>query len=369
MKEIDNILIKQVEKNKTPSVQYIIFNTDNIIHRFQFGLADIKNKINTSENTTYNAFSVTKTFTALAIMQLTEQKKIDIDQSIRNYLSGFPYSPEITVRQLMTHSAGITNPVPLGWIHPANEHQSFDRNSFFREVFSKNSKTKSKPNEKYAYSNLGYVLLGQLIEQVSGLNYEDYIRENILKKLNIKPGELDFTVTGINPHAKGYHKKFSISNAVLGFFLDKSKFVNGTEGRWNSFYDNYVNGASYGGLIGTSDAFVKYIQDLLKPNSRLISDNYKKILFTENYTNDNKGTGMCLSWFRGVLNGKQYFAHAGGGGGYYCEIRIYPDAGIGSVIMFNRTGMTDKRFLDKLDKYNLSNPGKKKDGDKDRDYN
>jgi len=151
MKEIDNILIKQVEKNKTPSVQYIIFNTDSIIHRFQFGLADIKNKINTSENTTYNVFSVTKTFTALAIMQLTEQKKIDIDQSIRNYLSGFPYSPEITVRQLMTHSAGIPNPVPLGWIHRANEHQSFDRNNFFREVFSKNSKTKSKHNENKAY--------------------------------------------------------------------------------------------------------------------------------------------------------------------------------------------------------------------------
>jgi len=365
MKEIDNILIGQVEKNKTPSVQYIIFNTDSIIHRFQSGLADIKNKINTSENTTYNAFSVTKTFTALAIMQLAEQKKLDIDQSIKKYLTDFHYSPEITVRQLMAHSAGIPNPVPLSWIHLANEHQSFDRNSFFRQIFIKNSKTRSKPNEKYAYSNLGYVLLGQLIEIVSGLNYEDYIRENILKKLNIKPGELDFTITDITLHAKGYHKKYSFSNAVSGLFFDKSKFVDGTEGKWNSFNDNYVNGASYGGLIGTSNAFVKYIQELLKPNSKLISDDYKKILFTENYTNDNKGTGMCLSWFRGQLNDKQYFAHAGGGGGYYCEIRIYPDHGIGSVVMFNRTGMTDKRFLDKLDKYNLNNHGKTKEGDKD----
>ncbi|MFV5689409.1 hypothetical protein ACM55M_12380 [Flavobacterium sp. ZT3R25] len=53
------------------------------------------------------------------------------------------------------------------------------------------------------------------------------------------------------------------------------------------------------------------------------------------------------------MNGKQYYAHAGGGG-YYCGIRIYPDLGIGSVIMFNRTGMTDERFLDKIDKYIIS---------------
>jgi hypothetical protein len=58
---------------------------------------------------------------------------------------------------------------------------------------------------------------------------------------------------------------------------------------------------------------------------------------------------MCLSWFTGNLKGNTYFAHAGGGGGYYCEIRIYPGLRLGSVIVFNRTGMTDERFLDKID--------------------
>ena len=82
-----------------------------------------------------------------------------------------------------------------------------------------------------------------------------------------------------------------------------------------------------------------------------IADDFKKILFNENATNKGKATGMCLSWFKGQLNGKQYFAHAGGGGGYYCEIRIYPDLGIGSVIMFNRTGMTNEKFLNRLDEF------------------
>jgi len=351
MNEIDNILIKQIEKNNTPSVQYVIFNKDSIIHRFQNGFANIKKREKTTEKTTYNSYSVTKTFTALAVLQLSEQKKLDIEQPVKKYLPEFPFSSEITIQQLLTHSGGIPNPIPLSWIHLAEEHQSFDRNSFFKKIFTKNNKTKSKPNEKFAYSNLGYVLLGQLIENVSGLTYEEYIQANILKHLDVDKAGLDFTMNDTTTHATGYQKKYSLSNAILGFFIDKSKFMDETEGKWNPFKDNYVNGASYGGLIGTSNAFVKYIQELLKPDCKLITDDYKKKLFIENYTNNNKPTGMCLSWFSGQLNGKQYFAHAGGGGGYYCEIRIYPDLGIGSVIMFNRTGMTDERFLDKLDKY------------------
>lgn len=77
------------------------------------------------------------------------------------------------------------------------------------------------------------------------------------------------------------------------------------------------------------------------------------MLFQENKTNKGKNTGMCLSWFSGELNCNRYCAHAGGGGGYYCEIRIYPETKRGSVIFFNRTGMSDERFLDKVDKYSL----------------
>jgi hypothetical protein len=160
---------------------------------------------------------------------------------------------------------------------------------------------------------------------------------------------LDFKIDEIGQHAKGYQKKYSISNLFLGLFLDRSKFVEITEGKWISFRENYVNGAAYGGLIGTSKAFASYLQELLKPNCSLISDEFKKMLFTENYTNSGKATGMCLSWFKGELNGTRYFTHAGGGGGYYCELRIYPDLGIGSVLMFNRTGIRNERFLDKTD--------------------
>jgi len=193
-----------------------------------------------------------------------------------------------------------------------------------------------------------------LIEKVSKVSYEEYINTNILKPLGIKKSEMDFIIINDTNHAKGYHKKHSFSNVILSFMIDKQKFVDTTEGKWNSFHNFYINGVSYGGLIGTSNVLVKYIQELLKPNCKLITDEYKKMLFTENITNKGKQTEMCLSWFSGLLDGNKYFTHAGGGGGYYCEIRIYPKRGIGSVVMFNRTGMSDERFLDRLDKYILN---------------
>lgn len=79
----------------------------------------------------------------------------------------------------------------------------------FNQIFDKNSKSKSKPNEKLAYSNLGYVILGQLIERVSEISYEEYIQTNILSSLEIEKGEIDFTIHNANQHAIGYHKKYS----------------------------------------------------------------------------------------------------------------------------------------------------------------
>jgi CubicO group peptidase (beta-lactamase class C family) len=182
------------------------------------------------------------------------------------------------------------------------------------------------------------------------LTYEQYISENIIGRLGLVSEDLGFEIQNDSRHAKGYQKKMSFVNLILGFFFEKSKFMEKAEGKWKPFRNFYVNGASYGGLIGSPVAFVKYIQALLKSNSQLLSDEYKRIMFTENYTSNNRATGMCLSWFRGQLDGNEYFTHAGGGGGYYCEIRMYPKLGIGSVIFFNRTGMTDERFLDRVDR-------------------
>jgi D-alanyl-D-alanine carboxypeptidase len=347
---VENILSSQIDRNKTPGLQYYYFNQETVLYNFCGGLADIANQIKVTERTTFNAYSVTKTFTALSVLQLVDKGGIELDKPASAYLPDFPYSTNITVRHLLTHTAGIPNPMPLRWIHTPGEHETFDYKTYFKELFQKYNKIKKQPNEKFAYSNLGYVLLGILIEKVSGQSYTDYVIENIIEKVIIEPDQLAFTIPDAGHHAKGYQKRISFTNLVLGIILDKSKFIDRTEGRWISLKNLYVNGISYGGLIGTGRGFVFYLQELLRTDSRLISNEMRMQLFTENKTINNKATGMSLSWFKGDLLGNKYFAHAGGGF-YYCEIRLYPELGTGSVIMFNRSGMTDERFLDKIDKY------------------
>jgi D-alanyl-D-alanine carboxypeptidase len=349
MANAEEIITREVGSGRSPSVQYCLFNADSIRESVSHGAARLSPYRTVDAHTTYNAYSVTKTFTALAVLQLAEQGKVDIDQPAKHYLPGFPYGERITIRHLLTHTAGLPNPNPLNWIHLAAENDAFDRDGYFSKVMEKHPAARSAPNQRYAYSNLGYILLGQLLEHVTGQTYEDYITEHIIRRLGLGDKDLSFAVSDSQVHATGYQKRWSLLNLLLGLFIDKSRFMDKPEGPWRPFRTFYVNGAPYGGLVGRPEAFVRYIQALLKDESPLISTRYRKLLFEENLDAQGKATGMCLSWFKGQLHGHVYYTHAGGGGGYYVEIRVYPGLKIGSVVFFNRTGTSDIRFLDKLD--------------------
>lgn len=353
MNTIEEILSGVVENKEAPSVQYVYFNKDSVLYAYRSGYSNLQEHLKADGNTTYNGFSVTKTFTAVAIMQLAEKGLLDLDKPARDYLPDSPIAEAITIRHLLTHTAGLPNPLPISWIHLASEHESFDRNAFFRPILAKHGKPEREPGSKFRYSNLGYLFLGQIIESVSGLSFEEYVRTNILEKLEVKPGELGFDVPHSLLQAKGYHNKRSLSMLALGFMLDKSKYMDQPSGKWKPFREVYVNGAPYGGIIGTVDGFVKYGQALLGDEEKLLSSPYRDLMFRENTTSDGKATGMCMSWFKGELKNHTYFMHAGGGGGYYCELRLYPELQSGSFIVFNRSGFSNEKFLDKVDVFLL----------------
>lgn len=355
MRNVKNVLIDQVERHNTPSIQYMFFNTDSVAFELRHGWKNVQSKTPVDEATTYHLFSVTKTFTALAVLQLAQSGKVALNRSASEYLPDFPYSDRITVEQLLSHTSGIPNPLPLKWIHLAEERQQFNRDKFFADVFKKNHNLKFEPGTAFTYSNLGYVLLGQLIENSTGQSFEAYVKENIMERCGIHPVDLGFQ---INPstHATGYHKWWSLGNALFGLLIDKKKFMGPREGRWKPFRPFYINGTAYGGMVGSATGLVQYAQALLRNDSVLLDPYYKKILFTEKIVRG-KPTGMSFSWFTGSLKGNTYFAHAGGGGGYYVELRIYPDLGAGSVIMYNRSGMTDQRILDHTDQSFITKNG------------
>lgn len=349
MKNISSFLKDQVDNHQTPSIQYAFFDIDSVIYEMRYGLKNVKTKEQVDSATMYHLYSVTKTFTALAVLQLAQTGKLDLNKPVSFYLPEFPYSKEITIQQLLSHTSGIPNPLPLKWIHLAEEHDKFKRDNFFANVFKTNSTLDFEPGTEFKYSNLGYVFLGQLVERVSGQSFEMYVSENIVEPSGIALSELSFQIQP-SSHAIGYHKWWSFTNAIFGFLFDKEKFMGPREGKWKPFKYFYNNGIAYGGMFGTASGLIKYAQNLLQPNSILLNDRYKEMLFAET-TVKNKPTGMSLSWFTGSLKGNRYLSHAGGGGGYYVELRVYPELGVGSLIMYNRSGMTDERILDKADAF------------------
>lgn len=345
----ESALRRLLDHAKAPGVQYAHVSGDSIVFRFHGGLADVARARAVARTTTFNGFSTTKTLTAVAVLQLAEQGRLQLDAPAARYVKDFPYPGTITVRNLLTHSAGIPNPIPLKWVHLTEDHTSFDRDAFFRAQYARHPEVKAPPNARFRYSNLGYELLGEIIEAVSGSTYEGYVTTSILERLGIPRSELGFTIDPTR-HALGYHRRLSLTYPILGFLVDRRAVLGEVTGGWHAFKPYYMNGAAYGGLVGTADGFAKYLQGLLNANSGLLSAESRRTLFTENVLTGGKSSGMTASWFTGSLSGEAFFDHAGGGGGYYAEIRLYPAVGRGSVLLMNRTGMKNDRLLDEIDR-------------------
>ena len=344
-----NALLGQYLARTTPGLQYVVANSQGTIFEFAEGWADIQNQTRMSINTTLMAYSMTKTFTALAILQLAERRKLKLDDAIRIHLSNCPYSEKITIRQLISHTSGIPNPIPLKWVHLAETHETFNEWAVLAKVLQNNPRLSFKPGSKYAYSNIGYWLLGEIIEEVTKQPYVTYMSENIFAPLRLQKQEMGFVIPDVANCAKGYLRKYSVMNLLKGLITDGNLWGD-YEGKWLRVKNHYVNGPSFGGLIGKAQSFARFLQDQLRESSMLLNPESKELFYTEQKNNLGKGIGMTLGWHIGNFQGVKYFFKEGGGGGFHCEMRIYPTKRFASVIMVNSTEFNSNASLSNLDK-------------------
>lgn len=337
----ENIL----DRIDSPGSHYILFDHERIIHEEKRGYSNLSLGTHLQNNTRFRIYSITKTFTALAILQLCQKGYLELDDPAALYITDFPFDKSITIRHLLSHSSGIRNPIPLNWIHLPSEHEEFKPDTFFKSVMDNNSNLKAKPGEKYSYSNLGYYLLGEVIEQVSGLPYETYIKTNIFSNLNCQ--NIGFELED-QIDATGYQKRWSIMNFMLGMMIERVQFMEKPKGNWVAFKPLIPNGTAYGGILSDAPSLMNFIQ-LILSGEHLIEDDYKSIWFEPQELNSHSNSEMALGWFVGDMQGMRYLTHAGGGGGFYSEIRIYPEQKMGSLLLTNQSGFTDRRLLDQLD--------------------
>lgn len=332
-----------------PGLQYIVVSPDDTVFEFAAGLADVAAGRAMGLDTTLMAYSMSKTVTAVAVLQLVERGLVGLDHPIARYLPSQPYGEGVTIRHLLSHTGGIPNPLPLRWAHAASDHAAFDEWAALERVLARHGKRSASPGRRFRYSNIGYWLLGALVEHVTGASFRDFVRRNVLGPIGIGATELGYDVTEPERHAKGYLERRSLLNAFKGILLDRA-LIGPVEGRWVNIRDHYVDGAAVGGLVGTARAFGLFLRDQLQPRSLILAEGTRRLLYERQRATSGREVPMTLGWHTGSLHGVPTFFKEGGGGGFHCLMRVYPSAKMGSVLMINATTLDVTGLLDRLDR-------------------
>ena len=191
--KLESFIFEKMSKTKLPGLSIAIVKDDEVIYSRGFGFRDVENGLHATPNTIYGIGSVTKSFTCLAIMQLVEKGLLSLEDPIYKYVdvSIKPFNEEIKVWHLMTHSSGIPALAyaealirsivgdDATWVPIASPE---DIISFIKGA---ENWVESRPGERFFYLNEGYVVLGKIIEKVSGKRYVDYVKEKILVPLEM----------------------------------------------------------------------------------------------------------------------------------------------------------------------------------------
>jgi CubicO group peptidase (beta-lactamase class C family) len=341
--------LDQLAGSAVPGLQYVVVRAGGAVFEYAGGWSDMRSQRPMTAATTLMAYSMTKTFTAAAILQLVEQGLLALDQAIDAYLSDAPYPGQgITIRQLLDHTSGIPNPIPLRWVHLAADHSTFNEPAALARVLRCYPKLRSEPGRRFAYSNIGYWLLGSIAEQVSQQAYADYVRARILGPLGLSRHDMDFVVPDPARHACGYLGRYSLMNLLKGAVTDR-RLWGDYDGSWLRLRSHYVNGPAFGGLVGTGSAFGKFLQDQLQSKSALLASATRRLFETRQANREGVPIPMTLGWHVGQVRGETYLFKQGGGGGFRSEMRLYPRTGIGSVVMANSSQFNSSKFLNQID--------------------
>jgi CubicO group peptidase (beta-lactamase class C family) len=206
-KKIDEFVENQRTKNNIPALAIGIVNGKETMYQKGFGKADSEGRLVTPQ-TPFLLGSVSKSFTALAIMQLVDAGKIELDQSTDLYLPWFKATYEgknqkITIRQLLHHTSGIRS----FYAASVADHTTLDQ--LVRERLN-NMPLKALPGTKSVYSNANYIILGRIIQEVSGMAFQEYIVKNIFEPLEMKHSYVTKADALKNNLADGYRKWFGL---------------------------------------------------------------------------------------------------------------------------------------------------------------
>ena len=199
---VDAFVQGLMQKRHIPGVSVAVVHDGSVVLEKGYGLANLELGVPATENTVYQLASVTKTFTATAVMMLVQEGKLALDDKITERLPDLPTAwQKVTIRHLLSHTSGIKS-----YTSVRDFHKTSRKDYAQRELLDLVAKEPLEftPGEKWNYSNTGYFLLGMLIEKVGGKPYGEFMAERIFKPLNMAHTRANDLRAIIPNRAQGY---------------------------------------------------------------------------------------------------------------------------------------------------------------------
>lgn len=308
---VDDYVQKQMANRHIPGVSVAVIKDGKPVLLKGYGQANVELGVAATENTVYQLASVSKQFTATAIMMLAEEGKLSLDDKLPKFFDKLPAAwNNVTVRQLLNHTSGIKSYTNLP------DFEKTMRQDFSREAIIKmaaDAPVEFAPGEKYNYNNTGFYLLGMIIEKASGKEYGAFLTERIFQPLGM-------TATRLNDLRE------VIKGRATGYAWEGGKLLNGD-------YVSPTQPFSAGALIST-------VVDMAKWDAALYTDKLLKRasleqMWTPEKLNNGKPLSYGYGWGVDVYRTRKRISHGGGINGFSTFIARFVDDKLTVVVLTN----------------------------------
>ncbi len=309
LEEKFDTLLNEKYKSDGPGAAVLISKKGKIIYHKAFGLANMELETAMKTDNVFEIGSITKQFTAVAILMLMEQGKLSAEDEITKFIPDYPiHGKKITIHHLLNHTSGIKSYTSM------NLSEIAPKDMTPTEIidYFKNEPMDFDPGTKWRYNNSGYIILGYIIEKVSGQTYEDFIEENVFKTLQMN-------------NSRYGHKGEIIKNRASGY-QTRDGFVNAN-------YLSMTLPYAAGSLMSTVEDLHKW-QNAINTNVLVKAETIEKA-FQNTKLNNGKPTYYGYGWSVNEVNGSPSIEHGGGIFGYTAYQLYIPEEDVHAAILTN----------------------------------
>jgi CubicO group peptidase (beta-lactamase class C family) len=304
-----------------PGLSAAVSVSNTIVWSEGFGSADLKSNRLANSKTIYRFASISKPISGVAVMQLVEQNKVNLDAAIQTYVPSFPKKSqgEITVRHLMTHTSGIRHYRGLEFLSNRRYKTVGDALKIFQ-----NDPLEFKPGEKYQYSSYAYNILAGVVEKASGNTFRNYLKDNVFRPAGMASADLELL-------------EEPVTNRCVQYVQFKGDFMPAPQ------VDLSCKWAG-GGIAGTAEDLVKFCIAL--DEGKLLQAKTIDQMYQPGVLNDGSKTEYGLGWrLRKDAQGRRWVGHSGGATGGTTYFIHNPQSRVAVALL---TNCQDVKGLDKL---------------------